>query len=212
MSFGRKKNSAATQPTTTVLPNGDKVLQKYTKGGWVVSTQMTPQSQAQYNAQQFAIQQLTNDLNTPPEADALKAENFKNTILQSLRSAITRDSNERQGLVQSDLSKRFGGSTQSTFATDLLGQLEKDRLSQLSQAEGDATLLGEQLKQETDNARLRKLQILQGQVGASLAPTYGAVDSAMRQVDVARQMMMREAESRSNRLSNLTGWLTRSIF
>lgn len=212
MSFGRKKSAPATQPTTTIMPNGDKVVQKYTGSGWVVSTQMTPQSQAQYNAQQAAIQQLTSDLNSPPADEAVKNAEFKNNILQSLRTAITKDSNERQGLVQSDLSKRFGGSTRSTFATDLLGQMEKDRLASLNQAESDATLMGEQLKQDTENARLRKLQVLQGQVGSSQAPLYGVMDNALQQVSVARQMMMRDAENRSNRLSNFTSLLTRRLF
>jgi hypothetical protein len=182
MSFGRRSQSSST--TTSSL------------------SQLTPTFRRNLNRNQTLIQQLTNQLVRPPQAETRRIQSYQNTFFDKLRNAINQSADASYSKTQSDLAKRFGGSLASTFGTDLLSRLEKNRLGAIEDARTEAELVGQQLFQEAEQSRIRKLQALQNQ--------FSQLASALRDTDLMRQVLSRQqSENRSGGLLNILGRVAR---
>jgi hypothetical protein len=117
----------------------------------------------QLNWTQQAMSRLSRDLVQRPGAEAQKIESYQKQLFEKLSQAIHESADASLSRTQSNLAKRFGGSISSTFGTDLLSRIEKQRMQSISDAQLDASLTGYQLANELDQMKTRKLSALQGQ-------------------------------------------------
>lgn len=119
----------------------------------------------------------------PPAAEAKQIESYKKAFLDKLKNTIQDSTRLSLSQTQSDLAKRFGGSINTTFGADLLGQIEKNKLQAMQDAQLEATQVGRELYDDAQKARVQKLNALMG--------VYDQVYSKFRDQRMLKETMNR---------------------
>jgi hypothetical protein len=128
--------------------------------------------QKQYLTDQKRLARLTGELMRQPRAEAKQAQSFQEMFVNQLRSTIDESVNSSLSDARSDLAKRFGGAYNATFGNDLLSKIEGERFKSIRDAKIDASLMGQQLLENANQARMQKIQLLQGQLSNLQAAGY----------------------------------------
>jgi hypothetical protein len=169
MALGRKPDKVKTPvisapPQITgaefMSPTGDQYNVQRQDNTQLFNTTLSPLTSQTIQRGQETLLNLADELNTP---DAQRVENIANKALDyyTLQAkGINTQADDILSQAQSDLSKRFGGTYNSTFGADYLARLEENRLSRLSDAAKEATLYGEDLYDQDEQSRLRRFTLV----------------------------------------------------
>lgn len=171
MPIGSKKSSStpkvtidaqpAIQQVDYTSPTGDSYLSGTQRGVETFQSQLNPQTQATVSTSLDALQSLASQLQQPDSVRQAAIDQRSQDFYNLQAKGINLDSNLQLAQTQSDLSKRFGGAYNASFGADLMAQIEKNRLSQLSDAHQQAALLGEDLAQNDQTSRIQRFNLFQ---------------------------------------------------
>ncbi len=204
MSFGSKPKQPEFSPFTFRLPTGDQVRQVYEDGRLIIEPVLSAFNRRQLLQNQRNIARLSQELGRSSTAENRQVASYRNQFLQQMRQAIDSSADLSRSQTLSDLSNRFGGRYSATFGNDLLSRLEKNRQSALSEASANALLLGEQLRNEADQNRIRRIQLLQGLNSGLQQPLQSSLSALMPNSQVMQQVLSRQqVPKRKGLLSSL---------
>lgn len=173
MSLGRKKSTktttkaitiAAPTPITKVTvntPTGDQYVSATQGNDQTFQSNLTPQTQATVQSSLKGLQTLAQQLNQP-DAIRQNAINQRTQDFYNLQAKGINDNSDKQiAKTRSNLAQRFGGTYNATFGANFLAQMENNRLSQLSQAQQQAALYGEDLARQDQNNQMQRFSLFQ---------------------------------------------------
>lgn len=225
MSSGRKKSNIqidrqpAIKNITYNLPSGDTVSQRVKDGKLKFSTSLSPSSRKLIDTAKAGMLGLADELKQPDAIRQKSIHERANDFFGRLRTGIHEDASRLMEKTKSDLSKRFGGTYNATFGTDLLGRQHKNYLAQLKDARIQANLLGEDLARADEASRINRFNLfnnvvngfnnqLTGLVSPGLGFLSGERDRnsrlALAQAQFDQQyQQQRDEQARQNRLNAL---------
>ena len=163
---------------------------------------LSPATYQTVQSSQDALQSLADELSSPDEQRMMDIAQKGLDYYALQAQGINAESDERFSQAQSDLAKRFGGAFNSTFGTDFLARLEQNRLSQLSSAAKDASLVAEDLYTQDEESRMRRFELFQNYLTNEHSKAENAWDlgSHLLQDDAARAQNL--AITRANLAQN----------
>lgn len=175
MSLGRKKNKDVSAPKIVApprvteaeygLPTGDRYLSRQEGHRETTESLLSPMTRETVARGQQALVDLAGELSSPDARRMQEIHRRGQDFFDLQAQGIHADADARFAQTASDLSRRFGGSYNATFGTDLLGRLEMNRLNQLYAARKEAALYGEDLARADEDSRIRRFQLFQNYLG-----------------------------------------------
>lgn len=182
------------------MPTGDRYLTQRNGNKETSNSILSPLTGRTVDTSQAALSELAGEIRNPDarriQDIALRGQDFYD--LQA--NVINSEADSLFGKAASDISKRFGGTYNATFGTDLLAQLEGNRLSQLSGAAKEARLLAEDLYSRDEDSRMSRFNMFQGFLA-------GLNNEAMQAGSMGSDLLMNE----SNRAQDLAISRTRMV-
>lgn len=228
MSSGRKKSEVPeikAPPTITrtefANPLGDRFISETKKNTQSVFSELSPVTQGMVNRSLSGMIRLFDEIDAP-DAVRQQAINQRADDFYNLQAAgLNRDHDDRMKQTRSDLSKRFGGTYNATFGTDLMSRMERDHGSLLGDVRLQANLLGEDLRRDDQADRLQRFALFQNFLGDLNNQAQGlgsqgvqvlqnertrATDLAITRANMIQRAQAMDAEARARR-SSLIGTL-----
>lgn len=196
MSLGRKSDSKKSDIkipqaiTSTVYnsPTGDQYISRSQGGSQNFTSNLSPGTQATVNESLSGLQNLARELNAP-DNERIAQINTRSRDYYDLQSAgINQDLDDTLARTKSDLNKRFGGSYNATFGTDLLANIEKSRVNQLEDARKQASLYGEDLYQRDEDSRMQRFTLFQNYLSDLNNQARGLQSSGAATLNADRQL------------------------
>lgn len=196
MSLGRKSNTKKSDIkipqaiTTTVYnsPTGDQYISRSQGNAQTFTSNLSPGTQGTINESLNGLQNLARELNAP-DSERISQINARSRDYYDLQSAgINQDLDDVLARTKSDLNKRFGGSYNATFGTDLLANIEKSRVNQLEDARKQASLYGEDLYQRDENSRAQRFTLFQNYLSDLNNQARGLQSTGAATLNTDRQM------------------------
>ncbi len=192
MSIGRKKTKVsepkiAAPPAITqgeyTLPTGDRYLSRQQGHREITEALLSPLTRQTVDRGQQAMVQLADELARPDARRMADIQERSQTFFERQARGIHEEADDQVMRAASDLGKRFGGTYNATFGTDLLARLEQNRLEQLAAARLDASLYGEDLARADEESRIQRFQLFQNYLGDlnNQAQNYAALGSNLLQ-------------------------------
>lgn len=170
MSLGRKKTETkvvkvvAPPPITRVefnSPTGDRYVTTTKGSNQTFESFLTPTTKLTVEESLKGLQQLAKELNQP-DATRQQAITQRSRDFYDLQAAGINSAADAQiAKTRTNLAQRFGGAYNATFGTNMLVQLEGNRLGQLAEAQKQANLLGEDLYKADEDSRIRRFSLFQ---------------------------------------------------
>lgn len=232
MSLGRKKSKTKVvkvnaPPAITKVefnsPTGDRFVTTTKGSNQTFESFLTPTTQMTVAESLKGLQQLAQELNQP-DATRQQAIHQRSQDFYDLQAAgINSQADAQIAKTRSNLAQRFGGAYNATFGTNMLVQLEGNRLSQLAEAQKQANLLGEDLYKADEDSRVRRFALFQNYLAdlnnqarglqstgsnVLMGESSRATDLATQRANLAMQASARDAaleaeQARQNRESAL---------
>ncbi|WP_303673612.1 hypothetical protein [Vampirovibrio chlorellavorus] len=227
MSLGRKKKSttkvvkvSAPPPITRVefnSPTGDRYVTTTQNGQQTFQSYLNPTTRQTVEESLKGLQQLAKELNQPDPVRQQAINQRSRDFFDLQSSDINAQADAQLAKARSSLAKRFGGAYNATFGTNLLAQMEGNRLGQLADASKQAALLGEDLFRADEDSRVRRFALFQNYLadlnnqarglqsngsGVLLNESQRATDLAVQKANLALQASRQDAlaQSEQNRV------------
>lgn len=215
MSSGRKKSKspkikAPAQITKTeyALPTGDTYTTETLGGTQRFSANLSGRTRGLVEQSQQALQLLGKEINRPGDLRAKDIKDRGDDFFALQSEGINKSADDLLKKTKTDLNKRFKGSYNATFGTNLLSKVEDDRLNRLGRSRKEASLLAEDLFKSDEDSRIRRFSTFQNYLGdinnqaRGLASTGANVLSSERdrqtRVALAQAQMDQEADFKNS--------------
>lgn len=167
MSSGRKKSKnkikAPPQITRTEynLPTGDSYRSETQGGTERFSASLSGTTRNLVGQSQTALKTLAKEIRKPGDQRAKDIRNRADDFFGLQSESINKSADDLLKKTQTGLNKRFKGSYNATFGTDLLSKVEDDRLNRLMRSRKESNLLAEDLYQNDEDRRIRRFSLFQ---------------------------------------------------
>ncbi|MDX2083831.1 MAG: hypothetical protein SFZ03_00380 [Candidatus Melainabacteria bacterium] len=202
MSFGRKKNDSPppvqAPPAITRVefnaPIGDRFISEVVGSTQTAKAELSPFTQALVDQSADAALEALSGLIQPDATRSAQIQQRADDYFQDLSRTINDSADDAIRRTQSGLARRFGGSANATFGNDLIDRLERSRQQELAGARRNANLLGEELSQNDETSRVRRLSTFLNLVNAPFEQSYSLfvpssdtlLQERQRETDLAR--------------------------
>ncbi|WP_373531121.1 hypothetical protein [Vampirovibrio sp.] len=234
MSLGRKQKAPKREVVKIVAPpaitkvefnspTGDRYVTTTKGSDQRFESFLTPTTRLTVEESLKGLQNLAKELNQPDPVRQQAINQRSQDFFDLQAAGINSSANDQLSKARTNLAKRFGGAYNATFGTHFLGQLENNRLGQLSEAYKQSGLLGEELYRADEDSRVRRFSLFQNYLadlnnqarglqsnGSSILQneTQRATDLAVQRANLAMQVSNQNAalqaeQNRQNRESTL---------
>jgi hypothetical protein len=228
MSLGRKKKTPVKKEIKIVAPpaitqvafnspTGDRYVTTTRGSEQTFESFLTPTTRSTVEESLKGLQNLAKELNQPDPVRQQAINQRSQDFFNLQASGINSSANAQLAQTRTSLAKRFGGAYNATFGTNLLAQMENNRLGQLAEAQKQSGLMGEELYRADEDSRVRRFSLFQNYLadlnnqarglqsngsGVLLNETQRATDLSVQRANLAMQASNQNAsyQADQNRL------------